>query len=191
MILLDQPLRILENGLFAVHDGVGGQAALGLAERHRAARGLDAQPDLPGGGDLIVQFGAVGEEVQMVGGGGASREGQLGQSRLGGGEDILRLQAGPDGVERGQPVEEIGVLGGRDSTGQGLVEMVMCIDQPRQDDVIRQIEHFVGSLGQLTCRAHLLDKAVPNKKTTVGKLPLVVIHSKDIGVFDEKCGHEC
>jgi hypothetical protein len=37
----------------------------------------------------------------------------------------------------------------------------------------------------LVIRADLLDEAFPNKKTTTGNLPLVVIHRNDVGVFDE------
>ncbi len=56
MIFLDQPLGILQDGVFAVHNGIRRKSALGLAEGHRAARGLDAQSDLLRRGDLIIQF---------------------------------------------------------------------------------------------------------------------------------------
>ncbi len=137
------------------------------------------------GGDLVVQPGAVREEIKMVGGGGAAREGQLGQGGLGGGEDILRVQARPDRVERGQPVEEVGILGGRDGARQGLVEMVMGVDQAGQDQVAGQVEDFIGLVGQTGSCPYLFDEAVANKKTTVGNLPLVVIHCKDMCVCDE------
>jgi hypothetical protein len=54
--------------------------------------------------------------------------------------------------------------------------MVVGVDQTGQDDVSIQIEHFVGSIGEFIRWAHLLDKAIPNKKTTVGYLPAMVIH---------------
>ena len=31
----------------------------------------------------------------------------------------------------------------------------------------------------------LLEKAIPNKKTTIGNLPLMVIHGHNVGVLDE------
>jgi hypothetical protein len=37
--------------------------------------------------------------------------------------------------------------------------------------------------------ADLLDEAVTNKKTTLGNLPLMVVHGDDMGVFDEKGCH--
>ncbi len=63
------------------------------------------------------------------------------------------------------------------------------VDQARQDDVTLKIEHFIGCGRQLAHRSHLLDEPAANKKTTIGNLPLVVIHSNDVGVFDEKGGH--
>jgi hypothetical protein len=35
----------------------------------------------------------------------------------------------------------------------------------------------------------LLYEAITNKKTTIGKFPLVVVHRQNIGVFDEKGCH--
>ena len=46
----------------------------------------------------------------------------------------------PDRIERLQPVEQVGILRGRDRTRQGLVKMMMRIDQARQDDVPARIE---------------------------------------------------
>ncbi len=66
-----------------------------------------------------------------------------------GGKDILGVQARPDGIERRQPVEEIGILRGRDGAREGLVEVMVRVDQPRQDDVAVQVEHFIGCGGQL------------------------------------------
>ena len=45
MILFDQPLGILEDRVFIVHNGIRRQSALRLPEEHRAAQGLDAQSD--------------------------------------------------------------------------------------------------------------------------------------------------
>ena len=144
VIFLDQPLGILQDGVFAVHHGIRRQSALRFAQGHRAARGLDAQSDLLRRGDLVVQLGAVGEEIEMVGGGGAARKRQLGEGGLGRDEDVFRRQARPDGIERLQPVEEIGILRRRDGARQGLVEVMVRVDQPRQDDVTVQVEDFVG-----------------------------------------------
>ena len=52
-----------------------------------------------------------------------------------------------------------------------------------------EVEHFIGFVGQLASFADLLEEAIANKKTTIGNLPLMVIHSDDVDVFDEKSCH--
>jgi len=74
VVLLDQALGIAQDGVLAVHNGIRRKSALRRAQRHRAARSLDAESDLLGGGDLVIQSGAIGEEVEVIGGRGAPRE---------------------------------------------------------------------------------------------------------------------
>ncbi len=78
-----------------------------------------------------------------------------------------RLKARPDGIEGLEPVEEIGVLRGRDGAREGLVEVMMRVDQPRQDDVTCEVEDFVGGLREVGGSSDLFDEAVANKKTTI------------------------
>ena len=59
------------------------------------------------------------------------------------------------------------------------------VDQPWQDDVPVEVEHFIGGLGKLAGFSDLFDEAIANKKTTIGNLPLMVIHGEHIGVFNE------
>ena len=56
MILFDETLGIFEDGIFAIHNGIRRQSALGCAEGHRAARGVQAESDLVRGGNFVVQF---------------------------------------------------------------------------------------------------------------------------------------
>jgi len=125
----------------------------------------------------------------VIGGGRASRKGKLSQRRLRGGEDVVGLQARPDGIERRQPGKEIGILRGRDGARQGLVEVMVRIDQPRQNDMTVQVEHFIGFVGQTGSLIYLFNEAIANKKTTIGNLPLMVVHGDNVGVFDEKGCH--
>ncbi len=146
---------------------------------------MQAESNLLRRGDLVIQFRAVGEKIEVVGGGRASRKGKLRERGLRRDKNILGVQARPDGIERRQPVEEIGILRGRDGTRQRLVEVMVCVDQPRQDDVPLQIEHFVRVVGQTGSLPYPLDESAANKKTTIGNLPLMVIHSDNVGVLDE------
>ena len=177
----DQALAVAQDVLFRIHHRIGRQPALRFAQRHGTARGLDAHTDFPGSRNLIIQPGAVREQVQVIRGGGAARKGQFGQGGLGGNENILRRHARPDGVERLEPVEQVGILGGRHGARQGLVEMVVSIDQPRQYQVAGEIEHFIRPSRQFAGRTDLFDEAVPDKKTTVRNLPAAVIHRYQYG----------
>ena len=71
------------------------------------------------------------------------------KSCLRGGEDVLGGQARPNGIKCLEPVEQVRILGGGDGASQGLVKMMMRVDQPRQEDVPGEVEHFIGCLGQL------------------------------------------
>ena len=93
-------LGIFQDRIFGIHHRVRRQPALGFAQAHGAARGMQADSHLAGGLDFVIQARAVGEQVQMVGGGRAAGEGQLAQSSLCGHKHMLRRQARPDRVER-------------------------------------------------------------------------------------------
>jgi hypothetical protein len=82
----------------------------------------------------------------MIRGGGASRKGEFRQRGLSRNENIVGLNPRPDGIERFEPVEEVGILRGRDGAREGLVKVMMRVDQPRQDDMTFEIKHFIGSL---------------------------------------------
>ncbi len=57
--------------------------------------------------------------------------------------DILRGKPGPDGIKRLEPVEQVGVLGSRDGARQGLVKVMVRVDQPWQQNVPVQVQDFV------------------------------------------------
>jgi hypothetical protein len=59
MIVFDDALGVPEDGLGAVHHGIRRQSALGGAQGHRAARGLEAESHLVRGGNFVVQSCAV------------------------------------------------------------------------------------------------------------------------------------
>jgi hypothetical protein len=67
--------------------------------------------------------------------------------------------------------------------------MMVRVDQPRQNDVIFEVKHLIGCRWKFTRRPNLLDEAAANKKATIGNLPLMVIHSNNVGIFDEEGSH--
>jgi len=58
--------------------------------------------------------------------------------------------------------------------------MVMSIDEPWQDHVPWEIEDFVRSWRQLVRGSNLIDESITDEKTTIGDLPLVVIHCDNV-----------
>lgn len=125
----------------------------------------------------------------MVRCGGASRKGEFGQCGGSRNENVFRREARPDRVEGLEPVEEVGVLRGGDGAGEGLVEVMVGVDQPRQEDVAAEVEDFFGFLGQAGSLPYLFDEAVANKKTTIREFGLVVVEGEEVGVLDEEGGH--
>src|SRR5258706_3255007 len=125
----------------------------------------------------------------MIRCGGASRKGQFGQCGLSRNKKIVGLDARPNGIQGLEPVEEIGVLRGRDGAGEGLIEVMMRVDEARQYDVALKVEDFVGSFWQLIKWTHTFNKAVANKKTPFGDFALMVVHGDNIGGLNEECGH--
>jgi len=63
------------------------------------------------------------------------RQGEFSERGLRGREKCRRGAARPEGIECGQPGEEIGVLGGRDGARQGLIEVMVRVDEAWQDEV--------------------------------------------------------
>ena len=97
---------------------------------------------------------------------------------------IVGFDARPDRVESLEPVEEVGILRGGDGAREGLVEVMMRVDEPRQDDVPLEVEDFIGGGGQHARWRNLLDEPVFYEKTTIRQFGLVVVHGEEVGVFD-------
>ena len=170
MVGLDGPSRILQDKVLLLDDAIGRQPALAFPQAHRAPAGLEADADLLRGPNLVVNAVAAlgGIDVEVVGRGGAAGEHQLGQPHQRAGVDRLRGQPGPDGVERLEPLEQGGVLRSGHGPGQGLVEVVVGVDQPRQDDHPAGVNDPVGLGGQLGGRPDLLETSIARKQAAVG-----------------------
>ena len=78
---------------------------------------------------------------------------------------------------------------GRDGAGEGLVEVMVRVDETRRDDVTFEVEDFVGFVGQIGNLPHLLNDSIFDKKTAARDFGLVVVHGEEVGVFDEEGGH--
>ena len=98
MVSLDEALGVAEDGGFVFDEAVGREAAGTAAETHAAAARVEAQADAGGGFDRVVEPGAVGLEVEMIGGSRAARKDELGHGGERGDADHLGRETGPDGV---------------------------------------------------------------------------------------------
>lgn len=106
------------------------------------------------------------------------------------GENIVGREASPDRVEGFEPVEEVGVLRGRDGAREGLVEVVMRVDEARKEDVTFEVEGFIGFAGQTGSLSYLFDESIFDKKTTIREFGVAVVHGEEVSVFDEEGGHK-
>ena len=114
-------------------------------------------------------FQAVGEQVVVVGGGGAAREQQFGQGDFGGQGKFLGRQTRPHRVQGFQPGEQRLIDHRRPGAGEGLVKMMVGVDQPGQDHMLACIEHLcTGRAGSLPQRQHFGDHTVLQHQAATG-----------------------
>ncbi|MNC45254.1 hypothetical protein D3C75_942030 [compost metagenome] len=147
---------------------------------------MEAHADLVGGMDAVVELAAVGVDVQVVAGGGAAGQDQLGHGGLGRHRDHLGGQACPDRVQVGQPVEQLAVLGRRHHAGEALVHVVVGVDQARDDHLAGHVQHHVGVLWQGIAGADLADQVAFDEHSAVLDLAAFAVHGdQKFGVFDQ------
>ena len=75
VIGLDEPAAVAQDKRFVFGHTVGRQAALAFAQGHRAARGVEAHPDISRGAYLAVQRAIVREDIEVIAAGRATRQG--------------------------------------------------------------------------------------------------------------------
>ena len=104
--------------------------------------GWKRMPTVAGRLDRVLEPRPVREEIEMVRAHGAARERQLGEPELRRDEHVLRLIPRPDRIERLQPAEEQRVLPRRHRPRQGLVEVVVGVDEPRRHHAAARVDHL-------------------------------------------------
>ena len=173
--------------ILALDQRVGWQAAVLFADAHRAAAGVEAHADGARRVDRVVQASAVGEEVQVIACRRAPGEHEFGHRHCRGDVQHLGRDARPDGVERTQPREELGVLRRGNGARERLEEVVVRVDEPGQHDLAAAVDHFVGERRQLRGRADRDDRVAANEDAAAVDFPLHVVHRRDDrGVLEEQ-----
>ncbi len=167
---------------------VGRQAAVRLAEIHRAARrrrSADPARARPGARPRGCPVRPAREDVVVVEDRRAARERELGQSRARRGVLGLGVEAGPHRIQLDEPLEERGVL--RAGSRERLVEVVVRVDEARRDDRAAEVEAIAG-LG-LGAPADLCDEAVAHEHPAAVVLAARVVHRDDVPAPQEQLTH--
>ena len=139
-----EALGLGEHGVELLDELVGREAAVGLAEIHRAARGDDPHADLARRLHLGLDqpLAALREHVVVVEDGRAAGQRELGEAGACRGVLGLGVDPRPDRVELAQPGEEVGLLG--PGAREGLVEVVVRVDEAGRDDGAVEVDPRLG-----------------------------------------------
>ena len=139
----DEPFGVRENCVDVLDELVGREPAVRGAEVHRAARGDDADADLARCLHLRLDQprAAAREDVVVVEDGRAARERELGEAGARGSVLGLGVDPGPRRIELAQPAEEVRLLCA--CTGEGLVQVVVRVDEARRDDGAAEVDALV------------------------------------------------
>ena len=163
MVGLDQAAGVGEDDVGILHGLLRRQPAVLLPQGHGAASEHGPHAEFSGHLDLDVDrvVHTCREQVVVVGGCGASGFEEFGHGHSGGQFEGLRRQPGPDRIEVRQPPEERQVRHGSPRSRQGLVEVMVGVDQTRSDHVRACIDHLGDGLrptgGLTTCRDEFND----------------------------------
>ncbi len=197
VVLLDQPLAVFQDGVLLLHHRIGRQATLAAAHAHRSARGMKTHAHCCRGGNGIVQARAVGIQVQVIAGGGAAGQHQLGHRGAGRHIDHFRRQVRPQHIEVGEPREQLDVLRRRHGAGQALVHVVVRVDQPGDHHLATHVDHLGTALvdqpavlrRQLGGGAYPFDHRALRHQRAARNLAALRIHGhQDVGI-DKDEGH--
>ena len=160
MVGLHRTLTIPQNLVHSLHNAVRRQAAVLLAQVHAAPGGVHPDAQILRGGELCVQQPLrlpLRENVVVVEAGGAAVFHQLSHAGDGAVVDHLTVQILPDLVQGLQPVEQLQILYLGQIAAEGLVQVVMGVDEAGIDDAPGGVDDL---LRLLFLRADVGDNAV-------------------------------
>ena len=151
VIRLDDPGGVLHDGVHRLDHAVRRQAPVLAGEVHAAPGGEHPHAQLLRGGELGAdQVPAPGgEDVVVVKAGGAAVLQQLAHAGEGAEAHHVLVQALPDLVQGGEPVEQLQVLHLGQISGEHLIEVVVGVDEAGVAPAVGPVDHRVGGLGQI------------------------------------------
>ena len=161
------------------NEAVGGQAAVAFSDAHGASGRMEADADLAGPVDAVGKRAAAGVKVEVIRGERASGKCEFAQTECCREPHVVGREAGPNRVEGLQPSKQERVLSGGNGAGEGLVEVVVGVDEARCDDAAPGIDNVIGRGGKIG--SDRFDLAVFCEKAALFDLPPVVVHSDEHG----------
>ena len=183
-------LRIDQDRLLALDQRIGRQSARGLTHAHGSAHRMKPHADRARRLDGVVQPCAIGEQIQVIAGGGAARQQQFGHRGQRGGVHHVGRHPAPDRVQALQPGEELGILHGSDRPGQRLIHVVMGVDQAGHHQTAARVDHLVGPVRRLVGGADRFDHPVTDHQVGIVQFaPRVVEGGKSTGTSDQQRRH--
>ena len=181
MVGLHLTLTIPQDLVHGLHHTVRRQAAVLLAQVHAAPGGVHPDAQILRGGELCVQQPLrlpLRENVMVVEAGGAAVFHQLPHAGDGAVVDHLTVQILPDLVQGLQPVEQLQILYLRQIAAEGLVQVVMGVDEAGVDDATGGVDDL---LRLLFLRADVGDDAVLHQQIAVGVHGVAGVAGDDVG----------
>jgi hypothetical protein len=89
-----------------------------------------------------------------------------------------------------QPGKKVVVLRSEKIAREGLIEVMVGIDETRQNDLPGKVNHCVGRGRKFFVRTNVFDETVPGVKPGVFHFPVLAVHcDQDFGILGEECGH--
>ena len=151
MPALDQRGAVLQNGVHALHDAVGRQAAVLHGQVHAAARGDHAHAELVGRRKLRAeQITAPGrEDIVVIEAGRAAVFHQLAHAGQRGSVHDLGIEVFPDLIERLEPGKQFKILYLRQIARELLIKMVVRINEAGIAQQMGAVQHLVGLNGKI------------------------------------------
>ena len=142
----DGPDAIFDDLRLGVTYPVGGQTTLAFAQAHAAAGGVKSDSNLLRCPNLVIDFAAVGIQIEVVSHGGTATQNEFTKTDFGTHIDRFGSHLGPDGVEKLKPIKQNHTRASPNRPGQGLIQVVVTVDQPRHDHAAAGIDDLVNTV---------------------------------------------
>ena len=190
VISLDDTLAVPEDKGLVLDAIVRRQPALRLAEGHRAAAGVEAHAEILRGLDLAIQVVPVFENISVVEDRRTTGKREFPQPDERASARGLLRRARPDAVVGLQPGKKVIVLRSDKIARESLIEVMVGINETRQNDLPGKINHRVGRGGKFFVWADLPNETVLDVEPGAFQFPALAVHGdQDFGIFGEESGH--